>query len=176
MDQPIPERLRPEEGLTRVEAVMAAIEARISGRALSPGAKLPSIRGLAESMGVSKSTVVEAYDRLLAQGSIVSRPGSGFYVASRAQPLCLASIGPRLDREVDPLWIARQSLEAGAAMLKPGCGWLPPDWMPDADLRRALAAHGLATIRARHTCRHRADELLAIHAVLNTPARMEAAS
>lgn len=142
MDQPIPERLRPEEGLTRVEAVMAAIEARISGRALSPGAKLPSIRGLAESMGVSKSTVVEAYDRLLAQGSIVSRPGSGFYVASRAQPLCLASIGPRLDREVDPLWIARQSLEAGAAMLKPGCGWLPPDWMPDADLRRALRQVG----------------------------------
>ncbi|GJE25964.1 CgeB family protein [Methylobacterium organophilum] len=46
----------------------------------------------------------------------------------------------------------------------------------DAELRAALAAHGLATIRARHTCRHRADELLAIHAVLNTPARMEAAS
>lgn len=45
----------------------------------------------------------------------------------------------------------------------------------DAALRRALAAHGLATIRARHTCRHRADELLAIHAFLNAPTRMEAA-
>ena len=32
----------------------------------------------------------------------------------------------------------------------------------DAGLRHALAAHGLATIRARHTCAHRADELLAI--------------
>ncbi|MDB5512543.1 MAG: hypothetical protein JWR08_2026 [Enterovirga sp.] len=32
----------------------------------------------------------------------------------------------------------------------------------DPDLRRALAASGLATIRARHTCRHRVDELLAI--------------
>ena len=46
----------------------------------------------------------------------------------------------------------------------------------DEGLRRSLAAHGLATIRARHTCRHRADELLAIHASLTTPARMEAAS
>ena len=32
----------------------------------------------------------------------------------------------------------------------------------DAGLRAGLAAHGLATIRARHTCAHRVDELLAI--------------
>ncbi len=36
------------------------------------------------------------------------------------------------------------------------------DLMHDAALRASLAAHGLATIRARHTCAHRADELLAI--------------
>ena len=132
MDRPL------EQGGTRVEAVMAAVEARIAGRLLGPGAKLPSIRGFAETMGVSKSTVVEAYDRLLARGTVVSRPGSGFYVAGRMEPLCLASIGPRLDRAVDPLWIARQSLEAAPGMLKPGCGWMPPDWMPDPGIRRAL--------------------------------------
>lgn len=32
----------------------------------------------------------------------------------------------------------------------------------DPKLRRALADHGLATIRARHSCAHRVDELLAI--------------
>ncbi len=32
----------------------------------------------------------------------------------------------------------------------------------DAAFRRDLAAHGLATIRARHSCAHRADELMAI--------------
>ena len=32
----------------------------------------------------------------------------------------------------------------------------------DAGLRRALAGAGLETVRARHTCSHRADELLAI--------------
>jgi spore maturation protein CgeB len=36
----------------------------------------------------------------------------------------------------------------------------------DADLGQALARHGLATIRARHTCDHRAAELLAIVARL----------
>lgn len=36
----------------------------------------------------------------------------------------------------------------------------------DESRRRALAEHGLATIRRRHTCAHRVDELLAIHARL----------
>ncbi len=97
--------LKPQldPALTRVEAAMAAIEARIAGRHLAPGARLPSVRAFAESLGVSKSTVVEAYDRLAAQGAIVSRPGSGFYVAGRPEPFCLAAAGPRLDRAVDPL-------------------------------------------------------------------------
>jgi spore maturation protein CgeB len=34
--------------------------------------------------------------------------------------------------------------------------------LDDPDLRQQLAAHGLATVRARHTCAHRVDELLAI--------------
>lgn len=37
----------------------------------------------------------------------------------------------------------------------------------DPDLRAALAKNGLETIRARHSCAHRADELLAIVAGLN---------
>lgn len=45
----------------------------------------------------------------------------------------------------------------------------------DAELRASLAAHGLATIRARHTCAHRARELLDIVARL-TPQSMEAAA
>ena len=45
----------------------------------------------------------------------------------------------------------------------------------DADLRRALVESGLATIRARHTCAHRADELLAVTASLRASARPEAA-
>lgn len=133
MQQPI-----GDEAGTLVEKVMQAVRARIAGRALTPGAKLPSIRGFAEAMQVSKSTVVEAYDRLAAEGQIRSRPGAGFYVAGHLPPLSLAEIGPRLDRAVDPLWVSRQSLEAGANMLKPGCGWLPAEWMPEDGIRRGL--------------------------------------
>jgi spore maturation protein CgeB len=40
--------------------------------------------------------------------------------------------------------------------------------MADADRRAVLAAHGLATIRARHTCAHRVDELAGIWDQLTT--------
>lgn len=123
---------------TLVGSVIATIKDRIAARTLTPGSRLPSIRSFAGTMRVSKSTVVEAYDRLAAEGVIRSRPGSGFYVAAPLAPLSLAEIGPRLDRAVDPLWVSRQSLEAGDEVLKPGCGWLPPSWMPEESVRRAL--------------------------------------
>ena len=123
---------------TRVAMVMATIGQRIAGRSLTPGAKLPSLRQLAVTLKVSTSTVVEAYERLVAEGAIVSRPGSGFYVANQAAPFSLSEAGPKLDRAVDPFWISRQSLEAGDDGLKPGCGWLPPSWFPEESIRRGL--------------------------------------
>ena len=159
---------------TRTGQVMEAIRSRVVSHALAPGEKLPSIRRFAASMGVAPSTVVEAYDRLAAEGLIRSRPGSGFYVIGPAAPLALAELGPKLDREIDPLWVSRQSLDAQPEMLKPGCGWLPSDWMPNAALRKALRSlaraedailtdygctQGAANLR-RLLARHLADEQL----------------
>ncbi|PAY05141.1 GntR family transcriptional regulator [Bradyrhizobium sp. UFLA03-84] len=122
---------------------MNAIRARIASRALAADDRLPSIRSFAATMGVSPSTVVEAYDRLAAEGLIRARPGSGFYVSSAAlPPLSLAKDQPQRDRAVDPFWVSRQSLDAASGALKPGCGWLPADWMPTEALRRAF--RGLA--------------------------------
>ncbi len=125
-------------GESLIAKVMGTVKHRIAARSLTPGARLPSIRSFALAMKVSKSTVVEAYERLQAEGVIRSRPGSGFFVAAPLAPLTLAEIGPRVDRAVDPLWISRQALEPGEGVLRPGCGWLPPHWMPEEGLRRAL--------------------------------------
>jgi DNA-binding transcriptional MocR family regulator len=119
---------------------MATIRQRIAGRALTSGARLPSIRKFASMLEVSPSTVVDAYERLVSEGAIHSRPGSGFYVANQAAPLSLAEIGPRVDRAVDPFWVSRQSLESSDDVLKPGCGWLPADWLPEEGVRKALRA------------------------------------
>lgn len=157
---------------TRTGAVMEAIRRKLASRALTPGEKLPSIRRFAETMAVSPSTVVEAYDRLAAEGVIRSRPGSGFFVSGSVAPLALADVGPRLDQAIDPFWVSRQSLDAGPDMLKPGCGWLPTDWMPNAAIRKAVrslaraddtvlseygSTRGSANLR-RHLARQLSDE------------------
>lgn len=126
-----------DRSIGRTDGVMAEIRSRIAGRSLVPGARLPSVRAFAKTMQVSVSTVVEAYDRLAAEGLIRSRPGAGFYVSSPLAPLSLSEIGPKLDRAIDPLWVSRQALEEGD-LLKPGCGWLPASWMPEVAMRRAL--------------------------------------
>lgn len=127
-----------EAKITRTREVMDAIRRRMASRALTAGEKLPSIRSFAATMQVSPSTVVEAYDRLAAEGVIRSRPGSGFYVSGSMPPLALAEVEPRLDRAIDPFWVSRQSLDAKPEMLRPGCGWLPADWMPLEAVRRAI--------------------------------------
>lgn len=126
-------------GATRTDEVMREIRAKVAKRALTVGDRLPSVRRFAATMRVSPSTVVEAYDRLAAEGLIRARRGSGFYVSGTAlPPLTFKETGPKLDRAVDPFWVSRQSLEADASVLKPGCGWLPADWMPGEALRRAF--------------------------------------
>lgn len=131
---------------SRIDHVMALVRARIASRSLVAGSRLPSVRSLAKSSSVSVSTVVEAYSRLVAAGAIVSRPGSGFYVAPQLQPMQLSAVEPKLDRAIDPLWVSRQSLEADDAVPKPGCGWLPAAWMAEPTLRKALRAVSRAGI------------------------------
>ncbi|MGG4494023.1 PLP-dependent aminotransferase family protein [Brevibacillus reuszeri] len=63
----------------------------IAGR-IPADARLPSIRRLAETLGVSRTPVALAYDQLLAEGYVISKPRSGLYAAeletgNRAQTL-----------------------------------------------------------------------------------------
>lgn len=109
--------------------------------AKAPGTRLPSLRRLADQLEISKSTAVEAYERLIAEGAVEARRGSGFFAAPPARPFTLKAAGPKLDRAIDPLWIMRQAL-ASNSKWQPGSGWLPDDWLAGDMLRRVL--RGLA--------------------------------
>lgn len=74
----------------------------------------------------------------MAKGIIEAKTGSGFFVAGPLVPLSISEIHPKIDRNIDPLWISRQALEAKADVLKPGCGWLPNEWMPHEHIRKAI--------------------------------------
>jgi GntR family transcriptional regulator/MocR family aminotransferase len=64
---------------------------------LEGGAKLPSVRQLAKSLGVTKNTVVTAYEELAAENIIEPRPGSGMYVTNNVN----AATGVSLDARAD---------------------------------------------------------------------------
>jgi GntR family transcriptional regulator/MocR family aminotransferase len=55
---------------------------RILEHSLPPGAKLPSTRGLAKTLGLSRNTVVSAYEALSAEGLVTGSIGSGTRVAA----------------------------------------------------------------------------------------------
>jgi GntR family transcriptional regulator/MocR family aminotransferase len=70
----------PESTLPLQEQIARYLrEAVLCGR-LRPGARLPSSRAFANDLGVSRQTVVLAYDRLAAEGYAYGRQGSGIYV------------------------------------------------------------------------------------------------
>jgi GntR family transcriptional regulator/MocR family aminotransferase len=53
---------------------------RILEGTLAPGVRLPATRGLADELGVSRNTVLTAYEQLLAEGYLEGKIGSGTYV------------------------------------------------------------------------------------------------
>ena len=124
----------------RIAQVMAHVRTQIDTRAWVAGTRLPSVRAQAKHLQVSVSTVAEAYERLVAEGLILAKAGSGYYVLGTAAPLALMQTGSAQERAIDPLWISRQALDAEEQLLRPGCGWLPPQWLFEDGMRRALRA------------------------------------
>ncbi len=83
-----------KSGQPLADQIVAGIKRQIDDRHLRPGTKLPSIRNFAESYKVSRFTVVEAYDRLVAMGCLQSRRGAGFYTAAASVPTEAAHPSP----------------------------------------------------------------------------------
>ena len=52
---------------------------------LSPGARLPSIRRCEKELSVSRTTAEAAYFQLAADGYVVSKPQSGYFVTDVAR-------------------------------------------------------------------------------------------
>jgi GntR family transcriptional regulator/MocR family aminotransferase len=77
------DRSRPESLTTQmVDQIRDAIRCARIG----PGTRLPSSRRLSEQLAISRNTVVRAYDLLLMEGIVESRPASGIYVAEQLLP------------------------------------------------------------------------------------------
>jgi GntR family transcriptional regulator / MocR family aminotransferase len=71
----------------------------LDGR-LQPGARLPATRDMAEAYGLSRTTIVTAYEQLKAEGYLDGRTGSGTYVSEVLPEDLLNARGGRADGRV----------------------------------------------------------------------------
>ncbi len=78
------------------EQLADAIGRAIERGDLAPGTRLPSERELGRALGLSRTTIVGAYDRLRAAGLVRSRQGSGTRVAPREGEPGRGLVGPGL--------------------------------------------------------------------------------
>lgn len=86
--------LDPDSRHTRYRQIFDAIRQAILAGRLPPGTQVPSTRALAAQLRVARSTVVLAYEHLIAEGYLTGSTGSGSYVARDLPDLTPAPARP----------------------------------------------------------------------------------
>lgn len=82
----LPLDLPPRGSRQRLQALHAQLHAAILDGRLARGLRLPATRELAAALGLSRNTVVAAYERLLSEGYVEARQGAGHFVAALGAP------------------------------------------------------------------------------------------
>src|SRR5450759_2963414 len=135
--------LDSNDAMPLVDQIVNAVKKMIHGRAIRTGARMPSIRSFAQDHGISRFTVVQAYDRLVAMGYMHSRQGSGFYISPRPKHHDSPDGTYQPDSAVDVVWLLRNSLEHRSSKTMPGAWWLPASWMEETGIKKSLRALSL---------------------------------
>jgi DNA-binding transcriptional MocR family regulator len=155
--------LTRQSAQTLAEQLAERFATRIRDRLLAPGARLPSVRQCAAQQGLSPSTVVAAYDLLLAQGLVQAERNRGFFVRHRVvttpaavdkQAVPGLSTGLRAGPPVNAGALIRGMFQPPGERPQPGMGAFPPDWMEtsflQAAVRRVTSNQGLNDVSLRY--------------------------
>ncbi|MGX0891844.1 DNA-binding transcriptional MocR family regulator [Pseudomonas sp. ADAK2 TE3594] len=112
-----------------VQQIVDALADWLRRGEVSPGTRLPSVRQIARINLLSQSSVIEACERLVAQGVLATRNGAGFFVA--------ATVAVQGQRDLP--WSEGVEQQSGlVGELKLGCGGLPESWRETDDLSYAI--------------------------------------
>lgn len=152
---------------TLVEQLVLWAENRIQAQVFRPGMRMPSVRQLASDRGVSRFTVVAAYERLVVRGHLQARRGAGFFVREpSANPTKRAKTTAPRAQTIDMGWLIRNMQSGIPADMAPGFGYLPPSLCggdliklglrslaatPGLQLSHAALAQGYAPLREQIT-------------------------
>jgi DNA-binding transcriptional MocR family regulator len=142
--------LDPSTGIPLTDQIVNEVKGWIGSRAARPGARLPSIRQLAAEHGISRFPVIEAYDRLVSQGLLDSRQGSGFFVAHSpfAGHNAKGWSDPSLAEDLSDHII--EQFNHPSATLKLAGGFVPEAWRDVDGLTQAI----------RHVSRNEVDSVI----------------
>jgi GntR family transcriptional regulator len=69
------------------EQIAFSVKEAVARGELAPGAKLPSVRELAQELSINPNTVVRAYEALERDGVVTRRQGAGCFVTGKASSL-----------------------------------------------------------------------------------------
>lgn len=126
--------------MTLVNQIVSLLRDQIENGKYRSQARLPSIRAGAVHFKVSKNTMADAYDRLVAEGLLYARQGSGYYVA---ETISVTELPKRVHiaQAIDTVSLLRQQLEPEFEV-RVGDGRVPTAWSSKEvgrQLQRALA-------------------------------------
>jgi len=156
-------QLRRDNGEPLHQQLGTAIREAIRSRRLGAGAVLPSSRALARDLGLSRGVVVEAFEQLVAEGHLTTRPGGATRVTEAAARRQAAAAGPaaapshRIDFRYGRPDVTQFPRTAWLRSLRRVMNEAPSDQFSYLDgrgapeLRMALAAY---LDRVRGTCAH----------------------
>lgn len=120
---------------SKSDRIVAQISAAVEAGLLKPGSRVASIRATARDRGLSKNTVADAYDRLVASGLLEARRGAGYFVAQL--PARQQAQRQEVVEALNLVSLLREQTEQHYR-LRPGEGRPPPSWMEDSELSRHL--------------------------------------
>jgi len=120
-------RLDPGSSLSLQAQLRTRIIEAINASVLTPGRKLPSSRKLAGEIGVSRNTTSLAYQQLVAEGHLVARERSGFFVADNPAPVTrVATVVANAGSDDGTVSFAKSRIRARVGVA--GGFRCPPDW------------------------------------------------
>lgn len=121
----------------KIDFVINSLLMQLRAGTLRPGQRLPSIRDEAQRLGIGKNTVVEAYLRLVGQGILQAKPGSGYYVV-RSPPIETSERRIPLAAATDRISLLAEQLDRRLP-IRPGDGRPPTEWLETSELHRYLS-------------------------------------
>lgn len=87
----------PRSPVPPYEQVRAQLAGQIQAGALAPGVRLPTVRRLADDLGLAVNTVARAYRELEQAGLVVTRGRNGTVVAAAADEVLAAARDAAVD-------------------------------------------------------------------------------